>query len=311
MTKDALVITGPTAAGKTALSLAVAEQLRGEIISFDSRQLYRGLDIGTAKATPAEQARVPHHGLDLVDPGERYSAGRFARAAHRWIHEIRARGHLPILVGGTGFFLHALINPLFAEPELEPTRREQLEHFLDRQPPELLRAWLARLDPETAAVLEQGGGRQRLTRALEIALLTGRPLSWWHRNAPAETTPLRPLVFIVNLPREELDRRIDERVSAMLDAGLVAEVEGLLAAGLRPGDPGLNATGYPEIIAYLQGEYSLDEAADAIRRATRRYARRQLTWFRHQLPGAIWLDASLPTLTLVDMIVRSWTEEAP
>ncbi len=309
--RDALVITGPTAAGKTSLSLAVAERLAGEIISMDSRQVYRGMDIGTAKATPTEQARVPHHGLDLVDPGQRYNAGRFARDARRWIQEIRSRSHLPMLVGGTGFFLHALMHPLFAEPELDPARRTRLEQYLEHQPPELLRAWLARLDPETAIALQAGGGRQRVKRALEIALLTGRPLSWWHRNAPSEAPPLRPLVFVVNLPLEELDRRIDERVTAMLDAGLVGEVQSLLAAGYRPGDPGMNATGYPEIVSYLQGECSLAAAADAIRLATRRYARRQLTWCRHQLPQAIWLDATRRRQSLVDTIVRTWTEEAP
>jgi tRNA dimethylallyltransferase len=308
--REALVITGPTAAGKTALSIAMAERLQGEIISMDSRQVYRGMDIGTAKATPEEQARIPHHGLDLVNPGQRYSAGRFASDARRWIHEIRARGHVPLLVGGTGFFLHALIRPLFAEPQLDPMRRAQLAEYLSSQPPERLRSWLAHIDPESAAALEERGGRQRIVRALEIALLTGRPLSWWHRNAPAPAPPLRPLVFVVNLPRTELDHRIDERVMAMLDAGLVAEVEKLLGEGYRAGDPGMNATGYPEIIAFLQGELSLDEAATAIQRATRRYARRQLTWFRNQIPDAIWLDASQPLTDLVETIAQTWAEEA-
>jgi tRNA dimethylallyltransferase len=307
--RDALVITGPTASGKTALSLAVAERLHGEIISMDSRQVYHGMDIGTAKASPAEQARVPHHLIDIVDPRERYGAGRFAADARALIGEIHGRGRLPVLVGGTGFFLHALLHPLFEEPELDPVRRRRLARRLERQSLETLRAWLARLDPKTAHTLARQGGRQRLARALEIALLTGRPLSWWHEHAPPEAPPLRPLVFVVNLPRAELDRRIDERVTGMLDAGLVAEVQELLADGYRPGDPGLNATGYPEIIAYLDGEVSLQEAADAIRRTTRQYARRQLTWFRNQLPEAIWLDATLPTATLVDTIVQHWTEE--
>lgn len=307
---EALVITGPTASGKSALAIAVAERIDGEIISMDSRQVYRGMDIGTAKVTAEEQARVPHHGLDLVDPDERYSAGRFARDARRWIREIRARGNTPILAGGTGFFLHALINPLFQEPELDPKRRERLARFLERQSDETLHAWLARLDPESADRLARSGGRQRLQRALEIALLTGRPLSWWHRHSPPGTPPLRATIFVVNLPRPELYRRIDERVTAMIDAGLVAEVERLVDAGYRPGDPGMNATGYLEIIAYLDGEISLDEAADRIRRATRQYARRQLTWFRNQLPAAIWLDATEPMESLVDRIVQIWSEEA-
>ena len=291
----ALVITGPTATGKTALSLDVAERLDGEIISMDSRQVYRGMDIGTAKVTPDQRARVPHHGLDLVDPDERYSAGRFARDARRWIEEIRARGHTPILVGGTGFFLRALTHPLFREPEMPERAREALKRWLERQPEEKLRRWLADLDPATARTLEASGGRQRVARALEVALLTGRPLSWWHRHAPPETPPLPLLIFVLWLPREQLYRRINDRVLEMIEAGWVDEVRALLERGYDLDDPGMVATGYPELVAYLRGEWSLEEAIEATQRATRRYARRQLTWFRHQLPpGAIWLDASRP-----------------
>ncbi|MFS8637728.1 MAG: tRNA (adenosine(37)-N6)-dimethylallyltransferase MiaA [Gemmatimonadota bacterium] len=306
----ALVITGPTATGKTALSLDVAERLDGEIISMDSRQVYRGMDIGTAKVTPDQRARVPHHGLDLVDPDERYSAGRFARDARRWIEEIRARGHTPILVGGTGFFLRALTHPLFREPEMPERAREALKRWLERQPEEKLRRWLADLDPATARTLEASGGRQRVARALEVALLTGRPLSWWHRHAPPETPPLPLLIFVLWLPREQLYRRINDRVLEMIEAGWVDEVRALLERGYDLDDPGMVATGYPELVAYLRGEWSLEEAIEATQRATRRYARRQLTWFRHQLPpGAIWLDASRPRAELVDTIVDIWNRE--
>jgi len=306
----ALVITGPTATGKTALSLDVAERLDGEIISMDSRQVYRGMDIGTAKVTPDQRARVPHHGLDLVDPDERYSAGRFARDARRWIEETRARGHTPILVGGTGFFLRALTHPLFREPEMPERAREALKRWLERQPEEKLRRWLADLDPATARTLEASGGRQRVARALEVALLTGRPLSWWHRHAPPETPPLPLLIFVLWLPREQLYRRINDRVLEMIEAGWVDEVRALLERGYDLDDPGMVATGYPELVAYLRGEWSLEEAIEATQRATRRYARRQLTWFRHQLPpGAIWLDASRPRAELVDTIVDIWNRE--
>lgn len=306
----ALVITGPTATGKTALSLDVAERLDGEIISMDSRQVYRGMDIGTAKVTPDQRARVPHHGLDLVDPDERYSAGRFARDARRWIEEIRARGHTPILVGGTGFFLRALTHPLFREPEMPERAREALKRWLERQPEEKLRRWLADLDPATARTLEASGGRQRVARALEVALLTGRPLSWWHRHAPPETPPLPLLIFVLWLPREQLYRRINDRVLEMIEAGWVDEVRALLERGYDLDDPGMVATGYPELVAYLRGEWSLEEAIEATQRATRRYARRQLTWFRHQLPpGAIWLDATRPRAELVDTIVDIWNRE--
>lgn len=306
----ALVITGPTATGKTALSLDVAERLDGEIISMDSRQVYRGMDIGTAKVTPDQRARVPHHGLDLVDPDERYSAGRFARDARRWIEEIRARGHTPILVGGTGFFLRALTHPLFREPEMPERAREALKRWLERQPEEKLRRWLADLDPATARTLEASGGRQRVARALEVALLTGRPLSWWHRHAPPETPPLPLLIFVLWLPREQLYRRINDRVLEMIEAGWVDEVRALLERGYDLDDPGMVATGYPELVAYIRGEWSLEEAIEATQRATRRYARRQLTWFRHQLPpGAIWLDATRPRAELVDTIVDIWNRE--
>ncbi|MBX6363024.1 MAG: tRNA (adenosine(37)-N6)-dimethylallyltransferase MiaA [Gemmatimonadetes bacterium] len=313
MASDALVITGPTASGKTALSLAVAERLDGEIISMDSRQVYRGMDIGTAKLLPAERRGIPHHGLDLVDPDQRYSAGAFARDARRWIADVRARSRVPILVGGTGFFLRALTHPLFREPPLEAHRRAALARWLERQPTEKLGHWLEALDPEMAARLRAragGAGRQRLARALEVALLTGRPLSWWHAHAPSEQRPLRFLVFVLDRPREELYRRIDERVHDMIRAGLVDEVRGLVDAGFGAGAPGMSATGYAELLLYLEGRTTLDDAVDAIQRATRRYARRQLTWFRHQLPpGAVRLDATRPVAALADEIAAAWRRE--
>lgn len=310
MARDALVLTGPTATGKTELSILVAERLGGEIISMDSRQVYRGMDIGTAKATPAERARVPHHGLDLVDPDERYSAGRFARDARSWIREIRGRGRVPVLVGGTGFFLRALTHPLFREPPLPAEARARLERWMERQSDDVLLHWLEALDPDAAERLRGGGGRQRVMRALEIAILTGRPLGWWHRSAEPEAPPLRPLIFVLTLPRDVLYARINARVHAMVEAGLVDEVAALLERGYGPGDPGMNATGYPEFVAYLRGQSTLEEAIDATQRATRRYARRQLTWFRHQLPeDAVWVDGTRPREELVEEIAGRWKEE--
>ncbi len=310
MSLDALAIVGPTASGKTGLALAVARRLGGEIVSMDSRQVYRGMDIGTAKASAAERAAVPHHGLDLVDPDERYSAGAFARDARRWIDEIRARGHVPVLAGGTGFFLRALTHPLFREAEIDPPRRERLKRWLRGRPEAELHRWLERLDPASAAALAQAGGRQRLARALEVALLSGRPLSWWHAHAPAEAPPLALRVYVLDLPRAELYRRTDERVHQMLAAGLEREVRGLVARGYDERAPGLNATGYVELLRYLRGETSLETAVDAIQRATRRFARRQLTWLRHQLPAdAVHLDALRPPDQLADAIAAAWREE--
>lgn len=304
---DALVLTGPTAAGKTRLAVEVAEALDGEIISADSRQVYRAMDIGTAKATAAERARAPHHGLDLVDPGERFSAGRFAREARQWIRDIRGRGRVPLIVGGTGFFIRALTDPLFREPPMDRDRRERLKAFLDGKDDATLMEWLSVLDPESARRLADGGGRQRMLRALEMALLTGRPLGWWHRNRQAEAPALEPLVFVLSLPRERLYERVNRRVGAMLEAGLVEEVAKLLESGYPPDAPGMTATGYPEVAAYLAGETSLEEAAERIRSRTRGYARRQLTWFRNQLPeGAVWLDGTRPNDELVDEVVERW-----
>ena len=304
---DALVLTGPTGVGKTELSLRLAERLDGEIISADSRQVYRGMDIGTAKVRAESRARVPHHGLDVVDPGERYSAGRFARDARQWIRGIRERGRVPILVGGTGFFIRALTDPLFREPPMDRDRREALKAYLAEQSDDVLAAWLERLDPASAERLAESGGRQRVLRALEMALLTGRPIGWWQRMHAAEREGLDAMVFVLSRPRDALYDRINRRVDAMLDAGLVDEVAALLDAGHAPADPGMTATGYPEIAGYLAGETSLEEAADRIRRKTRGYARRQLTWFRNQLPeGAVWLDGTRPTDELVDEVVERW-----
>ena len=302
-----IAIVGPTASGKTALGIEVARAVGGEIVSMDSRQVYRRMDIGTAKATAEEQAAVTHHGLDLIEPHERFSAGRFAEHARACIADIRARGRVPVLVGGTGFFLAALTRPLFDEPPMDAERRRDLETVLRRFDDDVLRGWLRALDPDTAASLARGGGRQRVLRALEVALLTGRPIGWWHAHAPAREPPLPLLTFVLELDRAELDRRIDARVHAMLDAGLVDEVRTLLDAGVAPDAPGMTATGYREIAASLQGDVSLQEAVAQIQRATRQYARRQLTWFRNQLgAGAIALDAARPTRELAAAVVSAW-----
>jgi tRNA dimethylallyltransferase len=301
-----LAIVGPTASGKTALSLEVARTLGGEIISMDSRQVYRGMDVGTAKVDRASRAAVPHHGLDLVDPDASYSAGRFGREARGWVLEIQGRGHVPVLVGGTGFFLRALTDPIFREPQLEKQRQRALRQWISRQSSDTLAAWVERLDPARSEVAAQGGP-QRLGRTLEIALLTGRPLSWWHRAGGPDGQPLGGLIVLLALPREELDRRIDVRVDRMLESGLVEEVRGLLAAGYTAEDPGMTGTGYRQVIRYLAGEGSLEEAREGIRRATRRYARRQLTWFRNQLPSeTLTLDATEPLQEQVARVVSAW-----
>jgi tRNA dimethylallyltransferase len=308
MADDVLVITGPTAAGKTAVAIEVAKRLGGEIISMDSRQVYRGMDIGTAKPTPAERCGVPHYGFDIVSPDERYSAGRFAREARGWIHEIQQRNRVPILAGGTGFFLRALTHPLFQEPEMPRPEREALDRVLREQSTDELRRWAKALDPQAGSMLE--GGRQRLARVVEVALLTGRPLSWWHKNAPDAAQALRPVIIVLDIRRQELFRRIDERVLDMVRDGLVEEVRALVKQGFIASAPGMNATGYAEFIPYLAGQRNLEEAIALTQAATRRYARRQMTWLRHQLPeGAIWVEADRPTNEIAEVIATIWHRE--
>ena len=306
-----LAITGPTASGKTDLSVGLAGHVPMEIISMDSRQVYRGMDVGTDKVEPAARASVPHHGLDLVDPDERYSAGRFARDARGWIEEIRGRGCLPVLVGGTGFFLKAVMEPIFAEPPMGRERVEELRRYLGRQPRESLEGWVRRLDPDRAALAIEGGP-QRMGRTLEVALLTGRPLSWWHREAPSEGEGLAGVVVRIQLPKDEMDRRIDARVATMVDRGLIEEVQGLLEAGYAVDTPGMTGTGYRETARYLAGEISIEEAVEEIRRNTRRYARRQLTWYRNQLPpDAVVVDAMAPLEDQVAQVLTAWNDHAP
>jgi tRNA dimethylallyltransferase len=307
---DFLAITGPTASGKSALSIRVAERLDGEIVSMDSRQVYRGMDIGTDKIPPEARRRVPHHGLDLLDPDEGYSAGRFARQARLWIGEIRARGRVPIVVGGTGFFLRALVDPIFREPALQAERVRALRDVLAGWELDRLKKWVRVLDPERAPVATEGGP-QRMMRTLEVALLSGRPLSWWHRTAGPEAPGLAGMTFLLELPRDELYRRINARVERMMERGLVEEVKGLVRAGYGVDDPGMSGTGYRETLLVLEGAIDRDEAVDRIRRATRRYARRQITWFRHQLPDdARPLDAQAPQEELVETIAAAWEESA-
>lgn len=289
------------------LSLHVARELGAEIISMDSRQVYRGMDIGTAKATPRQRALVPHHGLDLRDPGQRYSAGDFGRDARRWTRAIRARGRVPLLVGGTGFFLRVLTDPIFREPPLDAARRAALERVLEDFPVEELERWVRALDPERVAALPDTGGYQRMLRTLTVTLLTGKNLSWWHVHHPTDADPLHGVVCRLHLPREILGERIDRRVRRMVEAGFRDEVAGLLGAGHAPDDPGMDGVGYREMAQHLAGRIAMDEAVERTRRATRRYAKRQRTWFRHQLgPDTVEVDGTAPLAAQVAVVAGAW-----
>jgi tRNA dimethylallyltransferase len=295
------VVVGPTTFGKTAVALALAAVWPLEVISADSRQVYRRLDIGTAKPSRKERARVPHHGVDVVDPGSRYSAGHFARDAEGWLGDIRARGRLPVVVGGTGLYVRAFAEGLFHEPALDPARRRSLDAFTARlEPLELLR-WAGRLDPGF-----RGGGRQRAARAIEVALLSGWPLSHWQLEARARGA-IQPWYVVLTVPRPVLQQRIARRAEEMVRRGLIEEVASVLAEGHEPGAPGLDGIGIREAVEYLHGGRPRASVADAIAVSTRQYAKRQQTWFRHQLDGVVLtLDATRPPERVAGEIAEAW-----
>jgi tRNA dimethylallyltransferase len=297
------VVVGPTAVGKTAVGLALAAHWPLEIVSADSRQIYRRLDVGTAKPTRKERARVPHHGLDLIEPGARYSAGHFARDAEQWIADIRARNRLPVVVGGTGLYVRALAEGLFREPALDPARRRTLDAWTARlEPLELLR-WAGRLDPGF-----RGGGRQRAARAIEVALLSGHPLSYWQQAARARGA-IDPWYIVLTAPRPVLHQRIARRAEEMMRRGLVEEVAAVLSEGHPPGAAGLDGVGVREAVEYLHGRRPRESVAEAIATSTRQYAKRQQTWFRHQLEGTVrMLDATRAPERLAAEIAEAWDE---
>ncbi len=296
------MLVGPTAVGKTAVALALADRWPVEVISADSRQVYRRLDIGTAKPTRRELARVRHHGVDVVEPGHRYSAGRYAAAAAGWIAEVRSRGRLPVVVGGTGLYVRALMDGLFREPPLDARRRADLGEALEALPVGELVRWAGRLDPGFA-----GGGRQRALRAIEIALLTGHPLTYW-QQAAREHRQFEPWYVVLTVPRPVLHQRIERRAAEMVQRGLIEEVAAVLAEGHAAHAPGLDGIGIKEAVEYLHGRRARDSVAGAITVSTRQYAKRQETWFRHQLEGSVLrLDATRPPAELAAEIASHWS----
>ncbi|MDT8435654.1 MAG: tRNA (adenosine(37)-N6)-dimethylallyltransferase MiaA [Gemmatimonadota bacterium] len=296
-------IVGPTATGKTEVGLRVAERTGGEIVSADSRQAFRGMEIGTAAPTRAERSRVPHHGVAFLAPGERYGAGRFTRLARDWMAAIRERGRVPVLVGGTGLFVRALERPLFREPPLDPLRRRRLEEWLYGAAPDRLADWARRLDPELAGRLPRLDP-QRAARAVEVALLSGRRLSWWQAHGPQAAAPVPLRVFVLELPGDVHRDRIERRAGAALEAGWGAEVQALRAACPDGAWLAGRPLGYRAVAEWMDGRISRDEARRRIVRETWAYARRQRTWFRHQVPdSAVRLDARRPAAELAEAVL--------
>jgi len=273
------VLAGPTAVGKSARALAWARATGGEIVSADSRQVYRGLDVGTAKPTPEELAEVPHHFVDELDLHEPFSAGAFARAAETRIRDILARGRPPIVVGGSTLYLHALVYGLADVPPTDPATRQRLTARLHAEGSDVLFAELRGVDPVSAASMDPTK-TQRVVRALEVYHDTGHPLSAYHAEV---VPPFDTRVILLSRPRAELYARIDHRVDAMLAAGLLDEARALREAGHRPDLNPLRTIGYQEPLAHLRGEVPYDEMVRVLKRNSRRYAKRQITWFRRFL----------------------------
>ncbi len=289
MTPNLLVITGPTATGKTALGVALAKEMNGEVVSADSMQIYRGMDVGTAKPTAAEMDGVPHHMLDAADPRENFSTAKYARMAAACVEDIRARGRFPLVVGGTGLYIDGLVRGTdYAAASSDPDTRRAIEAEYDALGGEAFREKLASVDPDRAAALHPRD-KKRLVRAWEVYALTGKPISW-HDEQSRLAKP-RYAAYTVALDftdRAMLYERIDRRARAMFDAGLVQEVQALLDAGVGPDTTAMQAIGYKEVADYLAGRCTLDQAIDAVCRASRRYAKRQLTWLRSR-PDVHWL----------------------
>ncbi|MGE0058455.1 MAG: tRNA (adenosine(37)-N6)-dimethylallyltransferase MiaA [Dehalococcoidia bacterium] len=294
---------GATGTGKSDAAIAIAETIGGEVISTDAYQVYRGMDIGTAKVSAAERERVRHHLIDIVEPADHLTLARFLDFANAALDDVWSRGKLPVLAGGSGQYVWALIEgwqPPRVPPDLE--LRAELEAVAVAEGPEALHDRLAALDPEAASKLDRRNAR-RVIRALEVVMRTGKTLAMCQARTPIDAD-----VFVIGLrlDREALYARLDARVDAMIDAGFIAEVEALRAAGYGASIPVLGGTGYREIGAYLDGEYDLEEAVRRMKNAHHRLVRRQAAWFRDADPRIHWLDAGENTGRQAVEAVQEW-----
>lgn len=288
-----IVIVGPTAVGKTALSLKIARQFNGEIISGDSMQVYRGMDIGTAKASPAEQREIPHHLIDIVDPDYPFSVAEFQERAEQAIRDIADRDHLPILVGGTGLYIQSVTHRYrFSEADADEKIRTRWREYGERYGKEALHDALRRVDPESADRLHPNDVR-RIIRALEIVERTGKTMTEYHQEQQRQS-PYDTLWIGLTMERDVLYERIDKRVDAMIEQGMVEEVKQLKQKGCTLDLVSMQGLGYKEIMMVLEGEWSLEEAVNTIKQNTRRFAKRQLSWFR-RIQDIHWWDMTEKT----------------
>lgn len=300
-----LGIVGATASGKTSLSLKVARLLNAEIICMDSMQIYRHMDIGTAKPTAEERALVPHHLIDIVDPSESFSVAEYVPLAHACIADVLSRGHVPLLVGGTGLYLQGISMPLdYGGLPSDPEIRSELQKEYERYGADALHNLLRSIDPDTAARLHPHDIR-RVIRAIEIYRLTGIPMSE-HRLLQSEQSPYDMRLFAISWPRDELHRRIGYRVDEMMEQGLFEEVKNLLSQGISPQAQSMQGLGYKELIPVINGTESILSATEHIKTGTRNYARRQLIWYRRD-QRIHWLDSEHLD-EAAEEVIRIWSE---
>jgi tRNA dimethylallyltransferase len=285
-----IAVVGPTASGKSDLGIALAHRFSGEIINCDSVQVYRGIQVATAKVPPEEQQGIPHHLIDFVEPTENFTAVEWAAAARQTIAEIESRGCLALLVGGTGFYLRALTTKFFDSPEIDETLRPRFQRILERRGAEHLHRMLAKVDPALAAKYAPKDW-SRVIRALEVYFSSGKPLSEWQARSPEEPTEeaARLFYFVLAPPRQQLYDRINQRTDLMVERGLLEEIEGLIASGVPPTAKAFNAHGYKRFVEYLLGQRSLESAVEQMKLDTRHYAKRQWTWWRARR-NTFWLD---------------------
>ncbi len=287
-----IIIAGPTGVGKTRIAIDIAERLNGEIVGADSMQIYRYMDIGTAKPTPEEQSRVPHHLLDIRDPDGEYSAADYVRDATTIIQSIYERGKLPLLVGGTGMYIEKVLYGIFEVPGRDEAFRQQMQALADREGREAVHQTLQQIDPKTAKRLHPND-LVRVIRALEVFHLTGQSISDHQQQATIPVAQYETSFLVLNADREELYRRINTRVDQMMKEGFVDEVRTLHERGYHHGLRPLQSLGYKEIGAFLAGTHDLEETIRLIKRNTRHYAKRQLTWFR-KYDNVRWIQREIP-----------------
>jgi tRNA dimethylallyltransferase len=284
-----LILAGPTAVGKTSLSVRLAQMLHGSIVSADSMQVYRGMDIGTAKITEEEKQGIPHYLIDVLDPSEEFNVVLFQKMAKDAIREIHASGRLPILTGGTGFYIQALLYDIdFTSQKEDRTFRQQLEQTAGTEGPKVLHDMLRRVDPVSAEKIHENNIK-RTIRALEFYRNTGRTISEHNAEERQKESPYDYCYFVLTDDREKLYQRIEDRIDQMMEDGLVREVQSLIKQGIPRNSTAMQGLGYKEIYAYLSGESSLEEAVRLLKRDTRHFAKRQLTWFRRE-KQVIWID---------------------